>query len=59
MQMKELILSLVTGLFIGAVFQGFKLPVPAPPMLAGVMGIFGIYAGAKAWTWIVEWWASR
>lgn len=57
--MKEIMLSFVTGLLIGGLFQAVKLPVPAPPVLAGVMGIFGIFAGARLWTWLIEWWTSR
>ena len=57
--MKEIILSLLTGFLIGGVFQAVKLPVPAPPVLAGVMGVVGIFAGARAWTWVVEWFANR
>ena len=48
--MKELFLSLLTGTLVGAIFQILRLPVPAPPVLAGVAGIFGIWLGA----WIVR-----
>lgn len=44
--MKELILSLMTGTALGAVFRLLGLPVPAPPVLAGVAGVFGIWLGA-------------
>ena len=37
--MREILLSAVTGLGCGVVFAAFKLPVPAPPMFAGVAGI--------------------
>lgn len=43
--MREIILALVTGFIAGAVFAGLKLPVPAPPTLAGVMGIVGLFLG--------------
>jgi XapX domain-containing protein len=42
-----ILLSLVTGMFVGALFAYVNLPVPAPPSLAGVMGIVGIYLGFK------------
>lgn len=43
--MKEVILSLIAGMVIGIVFKMLKLPLPAPPVLAGVVGIFGVYLG--------------
>ncbi|QTN00894.1 DUF1427 family protein [Sediminibacillus dalangtanensis] len=45
--MKEVILSLLTGLVVGFIFAWGKLPIPAPPALAGVIGIIGIYLGFK------------
>ncbi len=43
--MREIVLSAVTGLGCGVVFAAFKLPVPAPPMFAGVAGIIGLWLG--------------
>jgi XapX domain-containing protein len=47
--MKEFIiqnlLSLATGLITGFIFAAVKLPVPAPNVIAGVMGILGITLG--------------
>lgn len=43
--MKELVLSVLTGFVVGIVFRFMKLPVPAPNVLVGVLGIFGIYLG--------------
>lgn len=47
--MKELIIqnlsSLGTGFVVGLIFAFLRLPVPAPNVLAGVMGIFGITLG--------------
>ncbi|MDQ0875708.1 XapX domain-containing protein [Paenibacillus sp. V4I3] len=45
--MKELLLSLGAGLIIGVLFKVLKLPLPAPPVLSGILGIVGIYAGGK------------
>ncbi|KRF13485.1 XapX domain-containing protein [Paenibacillus sp. Soil787] len=45
--MKELLLSLGAGLIIGILFKVLKLPLPAPPVLSGILGIVGIYAGGK------------
>lgn len=43
--MREVVLSIVTGFLVGMVFARFRLPVPAPPTLAGVMGIVGLFLG--------------
>ena len=43
--MKEIIMTTITGAGVGAVFALFKLPVPAPPVFAGVMGIVGLWFG--------------
>lgn len=43
--MKEMILSLITGTVCGAVFGLFKLPVPAPTVIPGLLGILGIFLG--------------
>jgi XapX domain-containing protein len=42
---KEVLLSVLTGFAAGVVFALFKLPVPAPPVFAGVAGIVGLWAG--------------
>lgn len=41
--MKEIITSLLTGGFVGVLFTLLKLPIPAPPVLSGIMGIVGVY----------------
>lgn len=43
--MRELLLSLLAGIIIGIIFKFLKLPLPAPPVLAGVLGIVGVYFG--------------
>lgn len=43
--MKEIILSVITGGTCGIVFALMKLPVPAPPVFAGVAGIIGLWLG--------------
>lgn len=45
--MKDIVLSLFTGGICGVVFALFKLPVPAPPVISGLMGIFGLCLGYK------------
>ncbi len=41
------IFALVTGLLTGALFRLLHVPIPAPPELAGIMGIVGIFIGYK------------
>lgn len=43
--MKEVGLALLAGMIVGIVFKLIKLPLPAPPVLAGIMGVLGIYIG--------------
>lgn len=45
--MREIILSFFTGGIVGIFFALLKLPIPAPPVLSGVVGIFGVYCGFK------------
>ncbi|MDG2488602.1 MAG: DUF1427 family protein [Roseibacillus sp.] len=52
--MIEIVLALTVGIFVGVIFSAFKLPVPAPPAIAGVVGILGIYLGAQLWPFIVK-----
>jgi len=47
MSIAEVVLATLTGVIAGAVFALVDVPIPAPPALAGVMGIFGIYLGFK------------
>ena len=43
--MNEMVLATLTGVAVGVLFSLLKLPLPAPPALAGVLGIVGIYLG--------------
>ncbi|MBJ07103.1 MAG: XapX domain protein [Verrucomicrobiaceae bacterium] len=47
--MLEILLALAVGIAIGLIFSASKLPLPAPPVLAGVAGIVGIYFGGQLW----------
>lgn len=40
--------ALLTGFLAGAVFALVGVPIPAPPTIAGVLGIVGIYLGFKS-----------
>lgn len=43
--MREVLLALLAGLLCGSAFALVRLPIPAPPTLAGVAGIIGIFLG--------------
>lgn len=43
--MKDILLTTTVGAITGAVFSAFKLPIPAPPVFAGLMGIVGLWIG--------------
>lgn len=44
---RTVVLALLGGMFVGAFFAVTRLPMPAPPKLAGVAGIVGIYLGYR------------
>ncbi|WP_106588511.1 XapX domain-containing protein [Salsuginibacillus halophilus] len=50
--MKEVFLALGSGLFVGFIFALLRLPIPAPPALAGIMGIVGIFLGYRLYMWV-------
>lgn len=41
------VLAFVTGALTGALFAYLEVPIPAPPSIAGILGIVGIYVGFK------------
>lgn len=52
--MKELILSLIAGMFVGILFRFLKLPLPAPPVFSAVLGVFGVYFGGVVVDWLIQ-----
>ncbi|RSK25622.1 DUF1427 family protein [Bacillus sp. HMF5848] len=52
--MKEIILSLFAGMIIGIIFKGLKLPLPAPPVFAGIVGIMGVYLGGLVFSHLAK-----
>ena len=52
--MKEILLATLTGIIVGVLFKVLKLPLPAPAVLSGVMGIVGIYLGGKLVDWLTK-----
>jgi len=43
--MIEIFKALLIGFGVGFIFSIFKLPIPAPSVLSGVIGILGIFLG--------------
>lgn len=43
--MMKALMALGTGAAAGGVFAVLDLPVPAPPTIAGLMGIAGLFMG--------------
>ncbi|SHK37580.1 XapX domain-containing protein [Caminicella sporogenes DSM 14501] len=52
--MKLTLIALITGIITGSVFTLAKLPLPAPPTIAGIAGIVGIFIGSKLAEQIVK-----
>jgi XapX domain-containing protein len=50
--MTAALLALLAGFIVGILFSAIKLPVPAPPAIAGVIGIVGIYLGGETWKFL-------
>ena len=46
--------ALAVGILVGLTFGFTRLPVPAPPTVAGLMGVIGITAGWNVALWVVE-----
>lgn len=44
-QMRDILMTTLVGAVVGGVFSAFKLPIPAPPVFAGLMGIVGLWIG--------------
>lgn len=44
----EAIQALLAGLLLGFFFEQLKLPLPAPPVFSGVVGIAGVILGNVA-----------
>ena len=52
--MNDVVLATLAGVVVGILFSAIKLPIPAPPVLPGVMGIVGVYLGGVTYQWLVE-----
>jgi len=47
----QLVLALLAGVLAGALFSFIQIPIPAPPNLAGILGIVGIFLGYRLVQW--------
>jgi len=47
-----LLQSFGAGLICGIIFTLLKLPIPAPPVLSGIIGILGVYLGFVLINWL-------
>lgn len=52
--MREIFLALIAGIIVGAVFKLVRLPLPAPPVFAGIVGIVGVWLGGTAVSALME-----
>jgi XapX domain-containing protein len=43
--MRDILMTTLVGAMVGGIFSAFKLPIPAPPVFAGLMGIVGLWIG--------------
>lgn len=50
----QIVLSILAGFIIGAVFTAIKLPIPAPPVFSGVIAIAGVWAGHHTMLFILN-----
>ena len=51
--MKEVLYTTLTGTAVGAIFSILKLPIPAPPVFEGLMGIVGLWIGFGIVQWFI------
>ncbi|MBK1790898.1 XapX domain-containing protein [Persicirhabdus sediminis] len=42
------------GFIVGVLFKTINLPIPAPPVLSGILGIVGVYLGSVFYDWVVK-----
>lgn len=46
--------ALAVGILVGLTFGFTRMPVPAPPTVAGLLGVVGISVGWQIAAWIAE-----
>jgi XapX domain-containing protein len=56
--MREIVMSILAGIVVGIIFKLLKLPIPAPPVLPAVLGIFGLYLGGKIAELVLQMWGK-
>ena len=53
-RVKEILMTTLVGAMVGGIFSAFKLPIPAPPVFAGLMGIVGLWIGYALVTRVIS-----
>ena len=56
--MMTAVVALLTGLFVGLIFRLMQLPVPAPAVFEGVLGVVGLWLGYQSATFLVLHWPA-
>jgi XapX domain-containing protein len=51
--MKQNFLALGAGLAVGLLFSWLRLPLPAPPIVTGIVGAFGVFLGSVLFRMLV------
>jgi XapX domain len=54
-KMAVMLIALVVGVVIGAIFKALKLPVPVPHDFAGIVGVMGMFLGSALIDLISNW----
>ena len=50
--------ALLTGIAVGIIFRLLRLPIPAPAVLEGVLGVVGLWAGYEVGSLLLDHWPS-
>lgn len=57
-KMVIMLIALVVGIIIGAIFKSLKLPVPVPHDFAGIVGVIGMFVGSALVDVVAKWLAK-
>ncbi len=52
------LLSLLTGIAVGIIFRLFRLPIPAPAVIEGIMGVVGLWVGFEVGSVVLRHWPT-
>jgi XapX domain-containing protein len=57
-KMSVMLIALVVGIVIGAIFKALKLPVPVPKEFAGIVGVIGMFTGSALVDLVTKWFSK-